>query len=229
MTYLELVQKAMRRAGVREDLPTTLVGATGIVSDFADYVADTYRKIQTTAHGENWFFRQALDQTITLVVDQDNYSMPSGLCGINLSTVSVYETAKTDERQLHFCDYQEWRMFMDTREVESTQPTTITIDPANTIYVWPQPDKAYTLRFDGILDVDEMTADADEPIIPEKYQWTIIWGAVMRYAKHHEDGAKLADAMDEYKPELKAMVEHQLPETRVITGHLRGDRRIYGS
>lgn len=50
----------------------------------------------------------------------------------------------------------------------------------------------------------------------------------MRYAKHHEDGAKFADSKDEFQPIFDSMVNHQLPETRVITGHLYGDRKVYG-
>lgn len=161
MDYLELVQKAMRRAGVREDLPSTLVGATGIVSDFMDYVTDTYRKIQTTAHAERWFFRQALDQTLALVAAQEDYTMPTGMQDINWSTVTLYETARTDEKYLEYIDYYTWRMGYDTRSVEDTRPQWITVDPANEIHIYPAPDKIYTLRYDGVLSVDEMTVDAD--------------------------------------------------------------------
>lgn len=228
MTYLQLVQRAMKRAGVREDSPSTLVGATGIVEDFKDYVADTYRKIQNTEHAESWFFRQSLDQTFTVNASDDDYPIPTGLQDINWRTVTIYETAKTDEAQLKYTDYYAWRMHMDTRTVEETRPSYITISPDDTIYLYPVPDKEYTLRFDGILELDELSADADEPIIPARYQWCIVWGAVMRFAKHHEDGAKYADAEDEFKPVYDTLVERQLPETHVITGHLYGERKQYG-
>jgi hypothetical protein len=218
----------MQKAGVREDQPTTLVGATGIVADFMGYVTDTYMRIQNTAHAESWFFRQQLDQTFPLVAGTDGYSMPSGLQDINWRTVTVYDTPKTNERRLKWVDYYEWRMSMDTRDVEDTFPMYVTIAPDDTIYIFPAPDQAYTFRYDGVLELDELEVDADEPTIPARYQWVLVWGAVMRYAKAHEDGSKLVEAESEYKPIYDTLVNRQVPETRVITGHLYGDRKKYG-
>jgi hypothetical protein len=218
----------MKRAGVREDVPTTLVGATGIVEDFKDFVADTYRRIQTTAHGTSWFFRQALDQTFPLVAGTGGYAVPAGLQEINWRTVTVYEDAKINEVPLEFIDYYAWRMDSDIRTVENTRPVWVSVDPYDEIKVWPLPDKAYTFRFDGVLAVDELENDTDVPILPESAQWCIVWGAVMRYAKHHEDGAKFADAGDEFRPIYDTLVERQTPETRVIVGHMYGERRRDG-
>ena len=220
MTYLQLVQRAMKRAGVRQDAPSTLVGATGIVSDFQDYVDDTYRKLQANDHGKHWFFRQSLDQSFALAASDDDYSMPSGLEDINWRTVTVYETAKTDETEVCYIDYYDWRIDHDTRTVTEQRPKWITLRPDGVLQVFPVPDKVYTLRFDGVLSLDEMSADADTPIIPDQYQWAIVWGAVMRHAKHHEDGAMLADAKDEFQPIYDSMVERQTPPPRVKVGQL---------
>jgi len=228
MNFLQLVQEAMQKAGVREDLPTTLAGATGIVADFKGYVTDTYRRIQNTAHAENWFFRQQLDQTFPLVAGTDGYSMPSGIQEINWRTVTVYETAKTNERSLEFVDYYIWRMGMDTREVEDTFPQYVTLAPDDTIYVFPAPDQAYTFRYDGVIELDELEDDSDVPIIPARYHWVLVWGAVSRYAKSHEDGSKLAEAESEYRPIYDTLVNRQSPEVRIVTGHLYGERKQYG-
>ena len=228
MNYLQLVQYAMKRAGVREDVPATLVGATGIVDDFKDFVADTYRRIQTTAHGTSWFFRQSLNQTFPLLAELDTYSTPAGIQEINWRTASVYETAKVDEVPLEYIDYYAWRMDYDLRTVENTRPVWITADPDDQIIFFPVPDKAYTFRFDGVIDVDELSADADIPILPDFAHWAIVWGAVMRYAKHHEDGAKYTDAESEYRPIYDTLVGRQTPETRVIVGHMYGERRRDG-
>ena len=100
MNYLQLVQEAIDSAGIREDSPSTLVGATGIVADFIGYVDKTYRRIQSDDHGSSWFFRQSLDQTLALVAGTDEYSIPSGLQELNWRTVTVYVVAKTDRHRL---------------------------------------------------------------------------------------------------------------------------------
>ena len=66
MNYLQLVQESMKAAGVREDVPSALAGATGIIDDFKGYVTKTYRRLQVDDHGVSWFFRQSPDQTIAL-------------------------------------------------------------------------------------------------------------------------------------------------------------------
>jgi hypothetical protein len=220
MNYLEIVQEAMKRASVREDSPTTLVGATGIVEDFKGYVGDTYRHIQNTGHSERWFFRQSLDNTLSLTVDVDEYAMPAGLQSINWRTVSVYLTPKEQESMVTYLDYYHWRMVIDTRDLAASIPQRITQRPDEVLQISPKPDQAYTLRFDGIKDIHEMTGDTDEPLIPERFQWVLVYGAVKRFAKRHEDGSLLADADDEYRPIYDAMSQFQLPDVGVQTGHL---------
>jgi hypothetical protein len=205
---------------VREDAPSTLTGATGIVDDFVNWVQDEYRNIQTIEHGVHWFFRQSLDQTLAISASDDDYAMPAGLETLNWRTVTVYITAKTDESPVCYKDYYDWRMDNDTITSAEGKPVYITEKPDGVLQVFPVPDQAYTLRFDGVLSVDVLSGDADVPIIPTNYQYAIVWGAVMRFAKHHEDGAKFADAKDEFQPIFDAMVERQLPPVRVIKNQL---------
>lgn len=215
MNYLEIVQDAMREASVREDLPTTVVGATGIVKDFLGFVNTTYKNIQNTGHSERWFFRQSLDQTLALVAGQAEYNMPAGLQSLNWRTITCYETAKVEESPVCWMDYYHWRREVDTVDLEDGKPQHITQKPDGTLVLTPAPDKAYTLSFDGVLAIDKMTADSDEPIIPEWFQDVLVWGAVKRFAKRHEDGTLMVDAMEEYKPIYDSMSNYQLPDTTV--------------
>jgi hypothetical protein len=214
----------MKAAGVREDAPTTLVGATGIVDDFKGYVDKTYRRIQVTDHGSSWFFRQSLDQTLAISASTDEYAMPSGLQELNWRTVTIYLTAKTDETPVTYKDYYEWRTSDDTRTIGEARPQYITMRPDDVLQIFPVPEQAYTLRFDGVLEVDSMSSDTDIPILPTNAHWAIVWGAVKRFAAAHEDGTKLAEAEEEYRPLFDTLVERQLPETKVVTGQLYGMR-----
>lgn len=227
MDYLALTKEALSEASVREDVAsvTTLVGATGITADFARWVKRAWENIQIASHGRNWWFRQALDQTMALAASDDDYTLAAGLETLNWRTVSVYTTAKTDESQVTFIPYEQWRMQFDTRSATEGVPTYITQRPDDVIQVYPVPDQAYTLRFDGVRSLQTLSADADEPYLPERYQMAIVWQAVMRFAKNHEDSSKYADANDEYRQLYNEIVEQQTPPVQVLGGHLYGSRR----
>ena len=53
-TYLEMVQKAIRKSGAKVDAPTTIVGATGITELFVEWVQDAWKEIQLEHLGWKW-------------------------------------------------------------------------------------------------------------------------------------------------------------------------------
>lgn len=233
MNYLQLVQEAMYRAGVREAVPTTLTGAVSAAADFKRWVNDSWRELQEES--VNWFFRQKLDQTLAITASDDDYSLPSDLETMNFRTVTIYETAKTDESKLVWTPYEEWRTSRDTVSSAEGRPTTITERPDGVFQIWPVPDKAYTLRFDGVWAIDEMSSDSDTPgstitagtrLLPALYEWVLVWGAVTRFAEHHEDPEGLAKAQSKYLAQHARLNEKQRPPIYVKPGILTGTGRV---
>ena len=87
MDYLTIVQTAMNRAKAREGAPSSISGAVGLGSDFANWVGDAWRDLQES--DTDWWFRQKLDQTLAITAGTDAYAMPSGLETLNYRTISV--------------------------------------------------------------------------------------------------------------------------------------------
>lgn len=221
MTYLELVQFAMRRAGVREDMPSTLVGASGIVLDFAEWVNDAWEEIQIERENPPWWFRTLPDQTLAIVSGTDEYSMPAGLETIDWDTITAYTTSKVDETKVYYIPYLDWRMGYDTATYTTGRPQKITLKPDNSLAVFPVPDADYTMRFNGILDLEELSADADTPTgLPAMYHRVLGWDAVRKFAEHHEDGTMLAKAQGRHKKYYKRVLARQLPVTNIEKGTL---------
>jgi hypothetical protein len=159
--------------------------------------------------------------------------MPTGLETLNYRTVSIYTTAKTDESVMSFLPYEEWRMYMDTRDSGEGRPTTITERPDGKIQLWPVPSEIYTLRFDGVWGIDEMSADTDEPgttitsgtrLLPVRYEYVIVWDAVRRYAMSESDPETLERASQHFRAERSRLSERQTPPPRVAIGRLTGAR-----
>lgn len=237
MDFLTLVQKSMERAGVRSSLPTTLTGAVDITATFIMYVQDSWRELQEES--TNWWFRQKLDQTLALTASIDEYAMPTGLETINYRTVSIYTTSKTDESILRTIRYEDWRMSKDTIQSGEARPSYIVERPDAVLQLWPVPDQAYTLRFDGVWDIDELTDDSDEPgttvtggsvLLPERFQNILVYDAAMRYFAHHENEEGVREVQSKFLAQHKRLTEKQSPPVYIPPGILTGlagtDRRF---
>jgi hypothetical protein len=170
MNYQTVVQEAMYRAGVREDVASVSVGDSGIAADFARWVADEYRALQTTSHGDRWFWRQELDQTISLVDGTNSYSLPAEIKDVNWNTARTWATQYEDENMCYFVDWYNFKMAYLTRTYQEQRPKYCTLDPAGTLYVSPTPDQAYTFGFDGVKDIDTVSIDADTFELPEEWE-----------------------------------------------------------
>lgn len=233
MNYLQLVQQAITKSGNRLALPSTLAGATGITADFADWVADSWRELQEES--DNWFFRLKLDQTLDLTASDDEYDMPDGLETLNFRTVTVYTDSKVDEVPLEFVRYEYWRIAKDTISTSEGRPKIITERPDGVLQIWPVPDQAYTMRYDGVWDIDELENDADEPgtnrtgarTLPARYDYLLVWDAVRRCGEHHQDPDMIAKAQPKYLAQRARLSEKQTPPVYVKPGLLTGRRYVY--
>lgn len=231
MDYLTLVQQSMYKCGLRSENPSTLVGALDITLDFKIWVQDSWRELQEES--TNWWFRSSLDQTLALTTSQDSYAMPTDFETINYRTVSVYTVAKEDEQVLTFIPYEEWRMRLDTTLTTGGRPVYITQTPAQALIVWPAPDQAYTLRFDGVWDIDEMLIDSDTPgfnrtgatSLQDRYHWVLVYDAARRYAEHHQDAAGVAKAQSKFLSQHARLTEKRKPAISVPVGILTGMSR----
>jgi hypothetical protein len=200
------------------------VGTIGLVSDFKNWVNDAWYEMQLEKKNPPWWFMMSLDQTLAITASTDSYSIPAGLATLDWRTPTIYTTAKADETPLCYIPYDVWRLKYDTKTYQEQRPQYITLCPDNTIKIFPVPDQAYTLRFDGVLLPAELSADTDEPAnLQDEYHRVIAWGAIMRYATHHEDGAALMNAQNKFRSIYDKMVQRQVEQVQIEVGRLYGN------
>ena len=228
MDLQTMAQEALLRSGMRLQHDTISVTSEGLGLEFITAVRDAWRDLQ--AESTNWFFRQKMDQTAAILASTDALAMPSGLETINYRTPTVYLTAKTDETPLIWVPYEEWR-WRDTVSTSEARPRLITENYESILQVWPVPDQNYTLHYDGVYDIDDMTANADTPgdtisggtqLLPDRYHWILVWDAVQRVASSHENQALYAKANERYKALRARLSEKQMPPVYVKPGVLTG-------
>ena len=217
-TYLELVQKAVRKSGAKIDVPTTIVGADGLIELFVEWVKDAWKDIQIEHLG--WKWRISRDLTLAITSATDEYSLPATLEYADLRTFSVYENI-TDEYQLKFLPYGYWRTQLDKLSAATpAKPQSFTVTPDDKLAFYPPPDQDYFVRYDGLLKVEILddTDDDDTPTgIDDVYHDGIMWRAVMYYAAHFEDGAKLQEAQQRFIPYKKYYEERELEDVVIDT------------
>lgn len=95
MNYLAAVQKAIRWSGARSTEPTTLVGATGLVKQMADFVADSWAELQLER--EDWYWNKHQTVVGTITANNNRFflrtSAASGGTDNKLSGVLTYDTS----------------------------------------------------------------------------------------------------------------------------------------
>jgi hypothetical protein len=236
MTLVDMVEDARKKAGIRQSTITTISGATGIVADLLMWVQDAWVDLQKESL--NWWFRTKIDDTISIIASTDQYAMPADLETINWRTCSIYTTVGVDEASIRYIPYEEWRMRKDLYITAEGRPTLITERPDTKIHVWPFPDQAYTLRYDGVYAIDNMTADADTPgdtisvgtqLLPDQYHEVIVWDAVRRYATQHEDGPTLERSQKQFLAAHARLKERHAPDIYVKPGILTGRKGYVSS
>jgi len=226
--YLTLVQQSMYKAGLRSENPSTLSGAIDIVLDFKVWVQDAWRELQEES--TNWWFRAKLDQTLAITASTDTYAMPTGLETINYRTATIYTVAQQDEQLLTYLPYEEWRQRFDTVASAEGRPIYITETPDMNIILFPTPDQAYTLHYDGVWDIDAMVDDTDTPgfqrtgatTLLERHQWILVYDAALRYAEHHQDAASIARLQPKYLAQHERLVQKRTPPISIPAGVLTG-------
>lgn len=220
MNFLQLVQALHYEAGLQGTVPATVVSPTGMTAKLVRWINTAYADIQN--EHETWLFRQE-DFSFSTIVGVQDYtpagvgitdlqSWKIGYNPVRASGIRLYSSV-ADEQDLLFAS---WQLFRDNYNYgsyrsQSGRPTVFTVSPDKTLKLWPIPDAIYTVNGEYIITADEMSANADEPIIPES-QMVIVWRALMLYAAYEGASDVYAHARAEHRKALGKLSVSQLPK-----------------
>jgi hypothetical protein len=231
MTRLELcqaVQGLMRGAtGALGTTPTTTLAQTGVEGEIVRWVDYAYRDIQNEQ--EEWRFRTKRGSfntvastrvyTVSSSVTDFDKLLPS-MAQSGDRYITIYKTSEGvgSETRVWYVPYEQWQQgVFDTGSRPEGKPVRFTIEPDGQIAFDPTPDAIYTVNFDYRRTLHAMTTDADAttgtPIIPSRFHFAIVWGALMYYCLVRGDADKLeARCGREYAKVMNQMRFDQLPE-----------------
>ncbi len=135
--------------------------------------------------------------TISVTAGTSTYTLPTNFARL----YSLEDTAENRTLDnLSVSDYDAFNV-----EGSSGRPIAYTIDRPN-IALYPNPNSAYSLQLRYYRTPAEMTADEDEPEIPEDYHYVLVSYTLARCFRRENDYEATQFHKDEYERELAEMM-----------------------
>jgi hypothetical protein len=162
MTYLEIVNKVLRRLREREVASVSQTSYSKLIGDF---VNDAKKEVE-----DAWQW-SALRTTLTLTTQADvfNYELNGSQNNFNILDV-VNDTSN------RFMTYQT-SMWFDNAFLNTGAPkgspkhysfNGVSIDGDTQVDIYPIPDGVYELRFNCVVRPSELVSDTDKIVIPNQ-------------------------------------------------------------
>lgn len=238
MNLLELVQDLHTETGSTISEPTTVVGQTGLHGRLVGWIQKADRDIQNM-HPNMWrFLKTELSFTTTEYVNEYTPTeagaadlsswVRRGMTCSNPEPSDFIESGGeviTMSGSPAYVNYEEWQVsymrWEDYRpayvygsfRIQYGKPTVFSVNPSNSIVLWPFPNDEYTVTGEYYKKPQAMTiADASTSVIPEQYHDVLVWRALMFYGAHEGANEVYEHGQNEYKKILRKMELTELPE-----------------
>ncbi len=217
MTFLELCQRTRQECGIAGAGPTTVVGQTREMKRLCDWVAQSWVDIQQER--TDWRFMRR-DFTFNTTAGKQSY--PSSVAGytfkrwINDSFRAYLLSAgvATEVILSQYHDYSSFRDFylLGSRRLVQGRPLYITIAPDQSLLLGFPPNDVYVVSGQYYSKATLLTADDDEPCLPEDYHMLIVYKAMQKYGRFEAAAEQIAAGKEEYAPLFNRLVTDQTPE-----------------
>ena len=183
MNYLDLTNAVLRE--INEVEITNVSSTRGIQTAVKDFINKAQRDIINSE--VEWPFT-VVNQSLTTTAGTAEYNRESDAKTIDFDSFTVQESTDTPEKKLKYVSFEE---YIDRLNEADTNPNTsaralpqyVYYTPDQKIGLSPVPDEStYTVRYYYYQTTTDMSANADTPIIPERFHDVIVNRA--RYYAH---------------------------------------------
>lgn len=215
-TKLELAKDLRREAGISGTGPTTTANQTGEMQRVVEWIDSAYEAVQNLHSTWDFLKTEFSFQTISGTA---NYSKT----GVSLTELGSWKTDSlrcyltatgvSDEQELDYVPWDEFRYHYGrgTQSTLTGRPSVFTVKPDSSLHFWPIPSAIYTITGEYFKRAQTMSADADEPIIPQQFHSIIVWKGLMYYGAYTGADEKYTHGQNEYRMVLGKLVKNQLP------------------
>lgn len=222
-TFLDICKKVARESGtVSGVLPTAVTGQSGRLLKIVNWVIDAWDEIQNDESTWLWMRKEFSDDT---VIDQFKYTATDWSLTdfsrwvIDPLSVTMYlkATGVSDEGEVNFLRWDEWRTKYGRGTQDSNRPIEYTITPLNEFGLGPKADKVYTVSGEYYAGNQALAADGDTPNCPARFHDVITWKALMKLAGSDEGAEQRNHFEAMYRPLRFALERDQLPKITIAS------------
>lgn len=217
MTFLEICQRTRELAGIAGTGPTTTVAQTGEMLRLVNWVKQSWIDIQNLQ--QTWNFMLA-DLSFTTTGSQGDYT-PTQMGATNLRKLDVEslrcEITALGYQNRQFMDPCDWTQFRDAyrfNTLTENRPIRFAQEPkTNSLYLDAIPDATgYTITGRYWTKPVTLSADADEPAMPDEFHMLIAYWALSKYAGYESAPEAKQEAAENTARLLNALSVDQLPD-----------------
>lgn len=228
LTFLQLVQRAMRECGASGASLSTVSGASGEAERFCDWVNQAWLEIQTRRDDWDWMKASVLlgsGASFTTVAGTASYPLGTGdgTCGVTADLFQKWDvysfrnytttTGYTNEIFLDPIRYGQWRnayMYGAMRNVQ-TRPVAVAIGPDKSVCLGPPPNALYTITADYWTKPTWLQADGDTPGMPSQFHMAIVYLAMTYYGGYEAAPEVLSRGQAGYDKLMRQLGALQAP------------------
>ncbi len=222
MNRLELCQALCMEAGIPYSNFTTTLNQTGEYARVVGWIDSAWRRLQTKHRDWGWM-RQSTSWTTVDGTAEYPLGTGAGTVGVLAANFGMwadrtfrnYPTAvgNTAEIFMSATGYDLWRdtyLYGGTRAARS-RPVEFAIGPSKAIYLGPVPTSGYTVTADYFRAPTAMTADTDEPDMPEQFHMILVHRAQMFYGAYESAPEQYQHGEVQYRAMLADLEADRLP------------------
>lgn len=219
-TFLDLVQRLSIECGIPGSGPSTVVGASGQVLDLCQWTVNAWTEVQTK-HDDWSFMLVSPGVSFTTVAAQTLYTPTQA--GVTAGEVSswkrgTFRNYKTSagtpsEIRMQWMDYDDWRDCYNIGTLRTTQvqPMMFSITPELSIAL-QCPLAGYTITADYYSAPVLLSADANIPSLPARFNMAIVYRAMMDYGTFESDPEVYQKGKRGYDLVMGRLEKQRLPQ-----------------
>lgn len=221
-TFLDLCQRLRAEAGIQGTGPASVIGQTGLYGKLVEWVQVAYSEI-LRMHPWSFLWARATPSTTNGVALYSNFSITD--LG-QIYADKFFETTTPGRNRIVYRPFD----MLDEAPAASGPPRYFTRRPDGQILLYPTPDAVYALKFDYVRSGHTLSANTDQPLIPDiMLRDAIVYRALSMYGVYNEDGSakaagdmqfnmRLTELFEKYGAPL--MTQPVALDVEVDTGHL---------
>jgi len=216
MTFLELCQDVRREAGISGSGPSSVTGQIGEMDRIVNWVKRAWNDVQNMR--TNWMWMRGYFTFNTTSGDHDYSPAEAGIASRfsmwGETSLRIYRTSSGlgNEFYLPMLSYEEYRRIYLTNTRVTGTPVCFAIAPDMKLLLGPWPDDTYTITGEYWKSPQTLSADADEPELPEQFHSIIVWKALEHYGFFESAPDVLARAQKELRFYRNRLEMNQLPD-----------------